>query len=199
MPEGTYTTVMDVNRHNSSDSRDRELLARVAEGDRRAFDELFRVYHGRLFKFIFRLTRSYAASDELTNDILLLVWNKAGTFRGDSKVSTWVFGIAYRQSMRYLSRRKSRLHVVLTPDEIGNDPSGRSSNEDWVEKGIASLPDAQRLATLLVFFVGLTYDEVAQITDCPVNTVKTRMFHARRKLKQILPDIASPADERASA
>ena len=199
MPGGTYITVMGVNRQNRAEIRERELIASIATGDRRAFEEFFRMYHGRLFKFIFRLTRSHTASDELTNDILLLVWNKAGSFRGESKVSTWIFGIAYRQSMRYLTRRKSLLTVSAGPDDISDDPTDRSGNEDWVEKGLATLPPAQRIATLLVFYVGMTYEEVAQVTDCPVNTVKTRMFHARRKLKEVMPDIASPTNERASA
>ena len=190
---------MDVIRQNNSEKRERKLLASVAAGDRRAFEALFRIYHGRLFKFVFRLTRSYSASDELANDILLVVWNRADTFRGESKVSTWIFGIAYRQSMRFLTRRKSLLHGASTSDDIEADPTTDSSKEDWVEKGLACLPEAQRLATLLVFYVGMTYEEVAEVTDCPVNTVKTRMFHARRKLKDILPDIAAPANERANA
>lgn len=199
VPRGTYTTVMGVYRENRADIRERELIARIVTGDRQAFEEFFRMYHERLFQFIFRLTRSHTASDELTNDILLLVWNKAGQFRGESKVSTWVFGIAYRQSMRFLTRRKSLPTTSMRPDDISEDPVDRSGNEDWVEKGLATLPPAQRLTTLLVFYVGMTYEEVARITDCPVNTVKTRMFHARRRLKEVMPDIASPTNERASA
>lgn len=199
VPGGTYNTVMGAYRQHGADLRERELIAAIAAGDRRAFEEFFRMYHGRLFKFIFRLTRSHTASEELTNDILLLIWNKADRFRGESKVSTWVFGIAYRQSVRFLTRRKALPKALSGPDEISDDPTDRSRNEDWVEKGLATLPPAQRLATLLVFYVGLTYEEVAEITSCPVNTVKTRMFHARRKLKQVMPDIAAPSDERARA
>ena len=73
----------------SDDRHERQLLDRIAGDDRDAFDELFKVYHPRLFRFVFRMTASYRTADEIVNDILLVVWQSAHTFRGDSKVSTW--------------------------------------------------------------------------------------------------------------
>ena len=67
------------------------LLRRAADNDREAFDELFQNYHPRLFTFLFRLTRSHGSAEELANDVLLTLWKDAGRFRGESKVSTWVF------------------------------------------------------------------------------------------------------------
>ena len=83
-----------------------QLLNRVAASDKSALTQLYVMYHARLFKFVFRLTRSYSTADELVNDIMLVVWDKAGTFRGDSKVSTWIFGIAYKQTMRRVTRKQ---------------------------------------------------------------------------------------------
>jgi RNA polymerase sigma-70 factor (ECF subfamily) len=75
------------------------------------------------------------------------------------------------------------------------DSGGRSyEQEDWVHRGLDALPPAQRLAVELVFYLGLSYEEVASVSDCPVNTVKTRMFHARRKLREQLQASGTAAD-----
>jgi RNA polymerase sigma factor (sigma-70 family) len=179
-------------KRTESNEHERQLLKRIVDEDRLAFESLYLSYHPRLFRFIYRLTGSHTVTDELVNDIMLLVWRQAATFRGDSKVSTWIFGIAYRQSMRRLSR--TRPVATSQKEVIDASVDGRSDNEDWVRKGLKLLPLEQRVATELVFFLGLSYREVAEVTNCPVSTVKTRMFHARRKLKDILSDIASPAN-----
>ena len=186
--------------HTKSAGNDREwdLLKRIAEQDRSAFSELYELYHTRLFKFVYRLTHSHAMSDELVNDIMLLVWRKAGTFRGGSKVSTWIFGIAYRQSLRRLSRDKSKLFQPIDTVELVADDGDGGDIENWVRQGLNALPAAQRITAVLVFYLGLTYEEVSQVTGSPVGTVKTRMFHARQKLRDILPAIARPASERES-
>ncbi len=186
--------------HTKSASNDREweLLKQIARQDRLAFSELFELYHARLFKFVYRLTHSHATSDELVNDIMLLVWRKAGSFRGSSKVSTWIFGIAYRQSLRRMSRDKSKLfQSIETVEPLVQEGDG-ADVEDWVRQGLNALPAAQQITAVLVFYLGLTYEEVSEVTGIPVGTVKTRMFYVRQKLRDILPAIARPASERAS-
>src|SRR5450631_1500555 len=74
------------------------LIARIAEGDRRAFEELYNLYHRRMARFLMRLTRRYDVAEEVINDTFWVVWRKAGDFRGDSQPSTWIFGIAYRKA-----------------------------------------------------------------------------------------------------
>jgi len=172
------------------------LLRRVAEQDREALTELFLTYHPRLFKFVFRLTHSYTIADEMVNDIMLLVWQKATTFRGDSKVSTWIFGIAYRQTMRRVTRKQIKISAVADLNELSSDDDSSIELENWVQQGLDSLPAAQQIAVELVFYLGLSYQEVAKVTDCSVNTVKTRMFHARKKLKGFLAVSAEPTDSR---
>ncbi len=168
------------------------LLRLVATGDRSALTRLYLLYHARLFKFVFRLTRSYATADELVNDIMLVVWEKAGTFRGESKVSTWILGIAYRQTMRRVTRKQLQVSPLTDLDDRGSDDDATGEIEDWVRQGLHALPAAQQLTVVLVFYLGLTYEETAKVTECPVNTVKTRMFHARRKLKEYLSASAVP-------
>ena len=171
------------------------LLQRVAKKDREAITELYRIYHARLFKFVYRLTNSYTAADELVNDIMLVVWRNAADFRGESRVSTWIFGIAYRQSMRRMSRRQIRLWSRKDPDELASVGNRDLESEDWIRHGLDLLPAAQKLTMILVFYLGLSYTEAARLTGCPVNTVKTRMFHARRKLREFLEDSADAQHE----
>ena len=174
------------NKHEQS------LLARVAIEDRDAFGSLFRIYHPRLFKFVFRLTRSFTIADELVNDIMLVVWQKASSFRGDSKVSTWIFGIAYRQAMRRVSKKRLVLAPFADAENVAVKDGASLEQQDWIQSGLHALSEAQQLTVVLVFYLGLSYEETAKVTDCPVNTVKTRMFHARKKLKKLLEESATP-------
>lgn len=175
------------------------LLRLVADKDRGAFDKLFRNYYPRLFTFLFRLTRSHGAAEELANDVLLTVWKDAGRFRGESKVSTWIFGIAYRQSLAHLRKRKLKLVSFVEGDEPAQDENSvdldaRLEREDWVRQGVENLPPKQRLAVMLVYFFGLSCEETASVTGARTSTVKTRMFHARRKMKQYLIASSVPQD-----
>jgi RNA polymerase sigma-70 factor (ECF subfamily) len=181
----------------SDDRHERQLLDRIAGNDRDAFDELFRVYHPRLFRFVFRMTASYRTADEIVNDILLVVWQSAHTFRGDSKVSTWIFGIAYRRSLRQLRKRKFTTVPISDDTAVDENSHKRIEREDWVRRGIDELPLKQRLTVMLVYYLGLTYEETAAATGSPVNTVKTRMFHARRKLRDYLSKSAGETAQSA--
>lgn len=176
-----------------SDDQQRVALTEVAAGSREAMTRLFLAYHRRLFNFVFRLTRSFTIAEELVNDIMLIVWQKAATFRGESRVSTWIFGIAYRQTMRRLKRKKINLVDKIEVDQLPEDGDITSETQDWVSHGLQRLPSAQQITMVLVFYLGLSYEETAAVVDCPVNTVKTRMFHARRKLKDIMQTSAVPA------
>jgi RNA polymerase sigma-70 factor, ECF subfamily len=173
-----------------------QLLKRIADQDRRAFEELFDIYHPRIFAFLFRLTSSHGIAEELANDVLLTLWTDAGRFRGDSKVSTWIFGIAYRQALARLRKRKLKLQLIRDDDAIVSAADGRLEREDWIRQGIERLPPSQRLTVMLVYFLGLTCEETASASGVPLGTVKTRMFHARKKLKEHLTASGIPEDWR---
>lgn len=183
-----YMQARTTRQVSADDDRERELLARVAYGERDAFEEVFRTYHPLLFRFVFKMTASYRLADEVANDILLIVWQSAAKFRGDSKVSTWIFGIAYRQSLRRLGKRRLPTVPLFDSAAVDEQSATRIEREDWVRQAIALLPPKQRLTIMLVYYLGLTCEEAAKVSDVPVSTVKTRMFHARRKLRGYLGD-----------
>lgn len=186
-------TVTAKNARELSNEQEEILLHRIADQHRASFETLFAAYHPRIFKFVFRLTRSYNAADELTNDVLLTVWQSADQFRAESKVSTWIFGIAYRQSVRYLRKRKVQFVPISDQDARVDDTAGQFERQDWVHQGIHQLPPKQRATLMLVYYLGLSCEETAVVTASPVSTVKTRMFHARRKLKKHLAASAAPS------
>ncbi len=172
------------------------LLRGVADSDRGAFEKLFENYHARLFSFLFRMTRSHGAADELANDVLLTVWKDAGRFRGESRVSTWIFGIAYRQALTHLRKRNLKLVSIKDDDAAVGESDIQFEREDWVRQGIDALPPKQKLTVMLVYFLGLSCEETASAIGVPVGTVKTRMFHARRKMKQHLTASGVPEEWR---
>jgi RNA polymerase sigma-70 factor (ECF subfamily) len=194
MMEPTY-------RGTSNTAREVDLIARVAEGDRRAFEELYHLYHRRMARFLTRLTRRYDVAEEVINDTFWVVWRKAHTFRGDSQPSTWILGIAYRKA-RNAFRASARLaeknlQVELEP-LTDAAPSNTEELRDWLGRALAELPVEQRLAVELCYELGHSCEEIATIMGCPVNTVKTRLFHARAKLQRLLPQLATPAADIAA-
>jgi len=182
-------------------ARETDLIARIAEGDRKAFEELYYLYHRRLARFLTRLTRRYDIAEEVVNDTFWVVWRKAKTFRGDSQPSTWILGIAYRKarnafrSSARLAEKNLQAELMPPTDE---EPAGTEELRDWLTRALAELPVEQRLAVELCYELGYSCEEISKIMDCPVNTVKTRLFHARAKLQRLLPQLATPAGESAA-
>jgi RNA polymerase sigma-70 factor (ECF subfamily) len=173
---------------------DRDLLDKVAAGDREALRKLYLFYHRRLAGFLLRFTRRQDLVEEVINDTLYVVWCKAKEFRGDSKLSTWIMGIAYRCALKTLRRRGS-FHVVPLEDECLPAPDELDAAEtgEWIALAMQQLPTEQRLTLELAYGQGYSCEEIAEIMGCPVNTVKTRMFHARGKLRTLLPRLAGTA------
>jgi len=171
---------------------DQDLLQRIAAGERDAFEELYGAYSSRLFGFALRVTRNPELVDEVVNDTLLAVWRSAGRFDGRSKPSTWIFGIAYRKALRALAaRRRVEPGAELPENRVDDRPRAdvvveRRESLALVGRALRGLPVEQRAVVELTFLHGLSYPAISEIIGCPVNTVKTRMFHARRRLRDAL-------------
>ena len=171
------------------------LLEAVQRRDRAAFTELYRLYHPRLFGYLRRLLPNAAIVEEVLDDVMFVVWKDAGRFRGRSAVSSWIFGIAYNKAMSAL--RKERRHDASIDRGTDTDSLAADPSRDFevLQAGLAQLSADHRQVVVLTYFCGFSYEDIAEIADCPVNTVKTRMFHARRRLKYLLPVLAGTAKE----
>ena len=180
---------------NASNANDLALLYRVGHGDRGAFSELYRLYQPRLYGYLRRLLPDPTTVEEVLDDVMLVVWKDARKFRGQSAMSTWIFGIAYRKAMTAL-RSEIRYQAPLDRSTDANAIADKTSPDiDWIRAALVHLSPDHRQVVELTYFSGFSYAEIAAIASCPINTVKTRMFHARRRLKVLLPAPAGQARE----
>jgi RNA polymerase sigma factor (sigma-70 family) len=176
---------------STPDADEARLLGRVAGGDRVAFEKLYRVYFSRLTRFIGRMTRNAPLIEEVVNDTMLVVWQKAASFDGSCKPSTWIFAIAYRKTLKGLRGNDDPVEsdASLYEDDSGNQPEqtmDRQQLQQTVAGALDQLPPAQRAVMVLTYYHEMAYSDIADVVACPVNTVKTRMFHARHRLKDLL-------------
>ncbi|MEA2602157.1 MAG: hypothetical protein QOF89_3149 [Acidobacteriota bacterium] len=170
------------------------LLRRVATKDRKAFEALYHIYYRRLFGYVLKLTRKADVVEEVVNDVMLAIWSHAPGFDGRSRPSTWIFGIAYHKALKALARRPPAAEDGAEgPEPVAADePESLAARRELATvlgRALHSLSPEQRAVVELTYYYGLAYAEIAEIVGCPVNTVKTRMFHARRRLKELLPEL----------
>jgi RNA polymerase sigma factor (sigma-70 family) len=170
---------------------DRELLARVASGNLQAFERLYRVYQPRLTRFLTTLLKRPQLIEEVLDDTMMVVWQTAGNFRGSSKPSTWIFAIAYRKAHKAKARWPDPIEDPQFDTRVSDEPGPDEELQHQrlrsaLTKAMDQLSPDHRAVVDLTYFHGMGYREIAEIVDCPVDTVKTRMFHARRRLKQAM-------------
>jgi len=168
------------------------LIARIAAGDAAALRQVFARHHIRIYRFILRLVRNPALAEELTNEVFLEVWRNAGTFEGTSSVVTWMLSIAHHRAVSSLRRRREaswdEAAAALLPDAT-DDPEVAAQK---VEKGtilrrcLDALSVEHRGIVDLVYFHEMSVAEAAEVLRIPENTVKTRLFHARKRLSELL-------------
>jgi len=174
-----------------ADQRDRALIAAVGRGDRAAFERLYLAHQPALARFIARHTSRRDLVDEVINDAFWVVWRKAGEFRGESKVATWIIGIAYRCMLKALRGGvPADTETEAVSEELLTDVGGEAEQRelrDWVRRGLSLLAPEQRTTMELAYFLGQSCEEIAAIMNCATGTVKARMFHARLRLRNSLP------------
>jgi RNA polymerase sigma-70 factor (ECF subfamily) len=187
-------TVSELERGEAATSQaetDLDLLAKVRSGDRAAFERMYRLYHPRLTRFLQSLIRRPTLIEEVLNDTMMVVWTRPDSFHGASKLSTWIFSIAYRKAMKALRQQDQAVEDKdagrRSSQEAGPDESsGRARVRQLLIGAMAELSPAHRAVVDLTYFHELGYRDIAAVVDCPVDTVKTRMFHARRHLRKKL-------------
>jgi RNA polymerase sigma-70 factor, ECF subfamily len=183
-------------REDQSTANEKELLLikLIAGGDREAFREFYSGYERRLFSYLMKmLGNERELAEDLLIDIMLAVWQEAGKFGGRSKVSTWIFGIAYNKVLNALRKREQKGRIgleqvkTLTNSHPGpQELAERRSMQEKVRSALEHLSQEHREVIELTFNQGFSYEEIAQIVRCPINTVKTRMYYAKQYLKEIL-------------
>ena len=175
----------------SAAAADLRLMGRIEAGDRLAFETLYRDHHAKLDRFLSGLLRTPEQVEEVLNDTLVAVWRKPAGFRGASKLSTWIFSIAYRKALRARARFDLPVEDLNAGLRVSADP-GPHQEYEWAQtqvllrNALGGLSVEHRTVVELTYFHELAYHDIAMIMDCPVDTVKSRMFYAKRKLKAAL-------------
>ena len=175
-----------------SDHDDRTLVAAIATGDSEAMARLYDRHRLRVYRFTLRYVPDSAAAEDLTNDVFIDVWRQAGRYEGRAKVSTWILGMARFKAISL--RRKDR--DVVDPDEVLGQIEDNADTPDIVaqknDKGMAlkkcitQLSPEQRAVVDLVYYHDKSVRETAEIVGASENTVKSRMFHARKNLTHLM-------------
>lgn len=165
-----------------------ELLSKTARKDKAAFETLYRLLSQPVFHYIFRLLRNKEAAEDLLVEVFSIVWKDADRFKGNSRVKTWVFGIARNQAYNEL-RKKGRYAEELDErfkDEKSTKAFKGFEDHQLVSKALAKLSEKHREILDLVFFHGTPYAQIATLLDIPENTVKTRVHYAKNALKDVI-------------
>jgi RNA polymerase sigma-70 factor (ECF subfamily) len=171
---------------------DEVLIGRIASGDRLAMQVLFARYHVRVYRFVLRLVRDESAAEDLISDVFLDVWRQAGRFEKRSAVSTWLLAIARFKALSALRRKPDEEldeEAAAAIEDPADNPAVTLDKKDKsaeIRKCLGGLSAEHREIIDLVYYHEKSVEEVAEIVGIPENTVKTRMFYARKKLAELL-------------
>ena len=177
-----------------SESDELDLLRRISSGDQRAFESLFTAYGKRIFRYAVRMLGDAAKAEEVTNDVMIEVWKSAGSFEGRSRPSTWIIGITRHRCLNAM-RGKPVVTVdiddhpaVLETEDTAERHMNTEDTKREMREAVLQLSTEHREVVELTFYHNRSYHEIAEIVGCPENTVKTRMFHAKKRLREILSE-----------
>jgi len=180
-------------------ANDQSLVERVQQGDKRAFDLLVLKYQHKIIKLVMRYVRDPAEAQDVSQEAFIKAYRALPRFRGDSAFYTWLYRIAINTAKNHLvsaSRKpmaydldlqdpeQQTVHEALRDQDSPEGVALRDELQETVEAAIADLPEELRTAITLREVEGLSYEEIAQAMDCPVGTVRSRIFRARDAIDQ---------------
>jgi RNA polymerase sigma-70 factor, ECF subfamily len=178
----------------SGPQTDEDLIEAIAAGDRSAMRTLYDRHNMRLYRFILRMVSDEGRAEDLVNEVFIDVWTQAGRFEGRSQVSTWILSIAHfkaltaRHRYRHQNAELNESALEQLPDSSAN-PEQAILNKDCsahLRICLAQMSRNHREIIDLVYYQGKSVEESAKITHAPKNTVKTRMYYARKQLGRLL-------------
>lgn len=168
---------------------DLELVNLSKNGDTDAFSELVRRHQHIVYNVSYRFMREQALAEDMAQEAFLKAFRLLKGFRGDCSFSTWMYRVTCSVCLTELNRRKRRGEVELLPGHAGEAPSNSLETSDLPEhirRCVALLPDHYAQIITLYYLKGVNYDEIAQVMEIPMGTLKTWMFRARKQLRSIV-------------
>lgn len=195
----------------NSEQQDQELVRRVQHGDSTAFDFLVIKYQHRIIQLVNRYVKDIGDAQDLAQETFIKAFRAIGSFRGEAAFYTWLYRIAINTAKNDLvsrARRHSDSQIDIQEAEVYENvtqlqnietPETELLNEEilaTIRKTIDSLPEEMRVAIMLCEFDGLSYEEIAQTMDCPIGTVRSRIFRAREAIDNVLTPLLTHGDLR---
>jgi len=171
---------------------DEALIGAIAAGDRRAMQALYARHNVRIYRFVLRLTNDSSLAEDIVSEVFIDVWRGAEGFKVKSRVSTWMLAIARHKTLSALRRRSDEqldedaAAAIADPADDAETTANNRDRSAIVQQCLSQLSALHREVLDLVYYHEKSVDEVAEIVGAPVNTVKTRMFYARKRMQTLL-------------
>lgn len=171
-----------------ADFDERALIERCRTGDDIAFGELVDRYKNLVYGMVWRMVSDRSQSDDLAQEVFLKVYRGLPYFRGDARLSTWIFRIVSNVCSQARSRQTAEVPGAQPLREPGSTDAAFAEIElrDRLDKAIAKLPENYRLLIAAHYLKGVQYEALAEALDIPVGTVKTHLYRAKRRLRELL-------------
>ncbi len=167
------------------------LVQRIANKEETALQELYAEYGQCLYAYALRLTADPAMAEDVVQDVLVVVWRTAGTYRGEGRLKSWLLGIVHHTALKSVSRRSIPISEAMESSLQAADPQPEElvqadQRTQAIRRGLEELSSEHRAVLELVFYQGLSLQETAEVCGCPVGTVKSRLNYARLHMRRLL-------------
>jgi RNA polymerase sigma factor (sigma-70 family) len=185
-----------------------DLVRRAQGGDLEAYDELVRRYQERIYATVYHMTSNHEDANDLAQDSFIKAFQALRSFKGGSSFYTWLYRIAVNKTINFLKQRKNRVHmslndldfntennpdlVALISDKTPRRDAGLKELQEKLNAAMLKLSEPHRLVVVLHDVQGMSHEEVAEVMDCNIGTVRSRLFYARQQLQSLLTDYLKP-------
>ena len=185
-----------------------ELVRRAQHDDLEAYDELVKRYQERIYATVYHMTSNHEDANDLAQDSFIKAFQALKSFKGGSSFYTWLYRIAVNKTINFLKQRKNRVHmslndldfnaennpdlVALISDKTPRRDAGLKELQEKLNAAMLKLSEPHRLVVVLHDVQGMSHEEVAQVMDCNIGTVRSRLFYARQQLQSLLTDYLKP-------
>ena len=183
----------------SADMLEGDLVKRARRGDLKAYDELVKRYQERIYATIYHMTSNHEDANDLAQESFIKAFQALKAFRGGSSFYTWLYRIAVNKTINFLKQRKNKLHfslndldfntehnpdlVALISDKTPHRDAGLAELQNKLNEALHKLSEPHRMVVVLHDVQGVSHDEIAEIMDCNIGTVRSRLFYARQQLQ----------------
>ena len=185
-----------------------DLVRRAQGGDLEAYDELVKRYQERIYATVYHMTSNHEDANDLAQDSFIKAFQALKSFKGGSSFYTWLYRIAVNKTINFIKQRKNRIHmslndldfnaennpdlVALISDKTPRRDAGLKELQEKLNAAMLKLSEPHRLVVVLHDVQGMSHEEVAEVMDCNIGTVRSRLFYARQQLQSLLTDYLKP-------